>query len=274
MREKEKAVFSVKGIRNKGIAYRIVRDSKAVQKMRKQIQILMILLLGDALLLFLILAGIKKGISNGIVDGLKTGIVVSSDEEQDTGMQKFAAITFDDGPHREYTKRLLEGLKVRGVKATFFLTGVCIEGNEEVVAELQNDGHLIAVHCMQHTDLTEMPVEKAVEHLRYTGEQIMEITGKQPEYIRPPYGKWSEKLGEAVRQDLGMVPVFWDVDSRDWDLQHVGKIVKKVEADVENGDIILFHDEFETSVDAALQIIDNLMAKGYTFVTVNELMVD
>ena len=100
------------------------------------------------------------------------------------------------------------------------------------------------------------------------------MTGVWPEYIRPPYGSWNEKLGQAVLEELQMIPVFWNVDSLDWELQNVGKIVKKVLADVENGDIILMHDEFDTSVEAALAIIDNLMAKGYTFVTANELMVD
>lgn len=189
-------------------------------------------------------------------------------------MEKYLALTFDDGPDQTYTEQLLDGLKERDVKATFFLTGACISGNEEIVKRMHEEGHLVGVHCMQHTDLTKMPVTEALEQLKETGRKVEAVTGVWPEYIRPPYGSWNEKLGQAVLEELQMIPVFWNVDSLDWELQNVGKIVKKVLADVENGDIILMHDEFDTSVEAALAIIDNLMAKGYTFVTANELMVD
>lgn len=201
--------------------------------------------------------------------GAESAVDVSGDS-----VEKYLALTFDDGPDREYTELLLDGLRERDVKVTFFLTGACIDGNEDVVRRMQEEGHLAGVHCMQHTDLTKLPLDAALEQLEITGKKIEEITGVWPEYVRPPYGSWNEKLGQAVLDELQMIPVFWDVDSMDWKLQHVGKIVRRVEKDVENGDILLFHDEFATSVAAALQIIDNMMAKGYTFVTVNELMVD
>ena len=99
---------------------------------------------------------------------------------------------------------------------------------------------------------------------------IRAVTGDWPEYVRPPYGSWNAKLEEAV----DMIPVFWDVDSIDWRLKNTEKVTAKVVKDTEDGDIILMHDEFKTSVKAAFRIIDNLTAKGYTFVTVDELMVD
>lgn len=187
---------------------------------------------------------------------------------------RYAALTFDDGPDQKYTEQLLDGLQERGVKATFFLNGSCVRENMEIVERMSQEGHLIGVHCLQHTDLTKMSVEDAVAQLEMGGQMIEAVTGVWPEYVRPPYGSWNEVLGQAVLEELQMIPVFWDVDSLDWELQDVGKIVKKVERDVDNGDIILMHDAFSTSVEAAFQIIDNLMAKGYTFVTVNELVVD
>lgn len=190
---------------------------------------------------------------------------------------KTVAITFDDGPNKKYTGVLLDGLKERGVKATFFLAGVCIEGNEELVSRMDEEGHMIGVHCMQHTQLTKETVQDSVEQLRTTKQMIEEILKEKQrriEYVRPPFGAWNEELDDAVRTELSMEPVFWDVDSLDWELQNTGKIVRKVVQNTENGDIILMHDEFKTSVEAALEIIDNLMAKGYTFVTVDELMVD
>lgn len=180
------------------------------------------------------------------------------------------ALTFDDGPNARYTETLLDGLRERRVQASFFLVGQCIEGNEAVVKRMEQEGHLIGVHCMEHRDLTKEPEEAAAKQLMDTAAMIKEITGRKPEYMRPPFGKWSSGLQEAV----SMEPVFWSVDSLDWKLQDTGRIVKRVLKDTENGDIILMHDEFRMSVEAALEIIDNLLAKGYTFVTVDELIID
>lgn len=183
---------------------------------------------------------------------------------------KVVALTFDDGPNSQYTDKLLDGLKERGVRASFFLIGECIEGNQETVKRMNEEGHLIGVHCMRHTDLTKKKIDDACAELNETRQMITDVTGKEPEYMRPPYGSWNDALSEHV----SMEPVFWNVDSVDWKLQNTSRIVKKVVKDTKDGDIILMHDEFPTSVDAAFQIIDNLMAKGYTFVTVDELTID
>lgn len=203
-----------------------------------------------------------KGKSGGVARAASAGEAIPE--------PKVAALTFDDGPNQKYTEILLDGLKTRGVKASFFLIGECIEGNESIVARMEEEGHLIGVHCMFHTDLTKEETSAALKQLEDTGAMIEAITGKKPEYVRPPFGSWNEILGETI----SMEPVFWNVDSVDWKLQNTSKIVKKVMKDTKNGDIILMHDEFSTSVEAALQIIDNMLANGYTFVTVDELTID
>ena len=180
------------------------------------------------------------------------------------------ALTFDDGPNARYTEALLDGLKEREVRASFFLVGQCIEGNEDTVRRMAEEGHLIGVHCMEHRDLTREPEEEAVRQLMDTAAMIGAVTGRTPEYIRPPFGKWSSGLQEAVPMET----VLWSVDSLDWELQDTDRIVRSVLKDTEDGDIILMHDEFQTSVEAAMEIIDNLLAKGYTFVTVDELTID
>ena len=180
------------------------------------------------------------------------------------------ALTFDDGPNARYTEALLDGLKEREVRASFFLVGQCIEGNEDTVRRMAEEGHLIGVHCMEHRDLTRESEEEAVRQLMDTAAMIGAVTGRMPEYIRPPFGKWSSGLQEAVPMET----VLWSVDSLDWKLQDTDRIVQRVLKDTEDGDIILMHDEFQTSVEAAMEIIDNLLAKGYTFVTVDELTID
>ena len=232
---------------------------------------------GTSLALLLMIGLFDMAILGILILYLTVGVEVTAMgqwKELHSGDPKYVALTFDDGPNREYTKILLDGLKARNVKASFFLLGKCIPGNEELVKLMDRDGHLIGVHGMDHRDLAKEKPEYAVKQIAEAGEMIREVTGKEPDYMRPPYGSWNENLEEAVGKELLLVPVFWDVDSLDWKLQDSGKIVKKVLKDVENGEIILLHDEFAASVEAAFQIIDKLRAKGYTFVTVDELMVD
>lgn len=180
------------------------------------------------------------------------------------------ALTFDDGPHQTCTPALLDGLKQRGVKATFFLMGENIAGKEALVQRMQEEGHLIGNHSYRHIQMTKEGAEQACAEIKQTEEIIRSITGSRPEYLRPPYGAWNEQLECRVN----LTTVLWNVDSLDWKLQNTERIVRQVEKDVKSGDIILMHDIFKTSVEAALRIVDDLQKQGYEFVTVEELMVD
>ena len=190
--------------------------------------------------------------------------------EAETAGDKLVALTFDDGPHEGSTERLLEGLKEREVKATFFLIGQSIEGKEELVKQMAQDGHLIGSHTFHHVQLTGLSLEEACGEITMTNEAISGVTGQTVEYIRPPYGSWNSKLECAVN----MHEVGWTVDPRDWDVKNTDVIVKRVLNDVKDGSIILLHDVYDTSVEAAFQIIDELKAQGYTFVTVDRLLID
>ena len=183
---------------------------------------------------------------------------------------KCVALTFDDGPHKEYTEELLDGLKERGVRVTFFLMGQNIEGNEDLVKRMHDEGHLIGNHSYSHIQLTKAGAQAVCQAVDRTSKIIEDITGERPQYMRPPYGDWNEQL----ECDVGMTTVLWSVDSLDWKLKNKNKIVKRVLKDVEDGDIILMHDIFPTSVQAALELVDTLTRQGYTFVTVDELLID
>ena len=108
------------------------------------------------------------------------------------GQPGYIALTFDDGPDRKCTPLLLDGLKERGVHATFFLMGSNIEGKEDIVKRMSEEGHLIGNHSYEHIQLTKAGAEAVCEAVEHTQEQIEAITGKRPEYIRPPYGDWNE----------------------------------------------------------------------------------
>lgn len=227
-------------------------------------QLLLVVGIDFALLLILVYGTLGRGFAETAETGL-TGTVSETRMEE-----KVVALTFDDGPHSVYTKELLEGLKKRGIKATFFLMGSNIEGNEELVRQMKQDGHLIGNHGYRHVQMTEEGAEKVRESVEKTGKIIGEIIGEEPEYLRPPYGDWNEELAEKT----DLTPVFWSVDSLDWKYQNTPKITNRVLKDVEDGDIILMHDIFSTSVESALEIIDTLQTQGYTFVTADELIID
>lgn len=185
-------------------------------------------------------------------------------------VEKMVAITFDDGPNPDYTADLLKGLKERGVCATFFLLGTEVEKYPELVETMYQEGHLIGTHSYQHVNLCSLNDEKAIEQVTKTNDLIEEITGECPQFIRPPFGCWKKELD----YDTTMIEVLWDVDPLDWKTSNTGVIVKRVLNEVEDGDIILLHDASKSSVDAALQIIDRLQKEGYTFVTVEELILN
>lgn len=183
---------------------------------------------------------------------------------------KKVALTFDDGPNKCFTEELLDGLAMRNVKATFFLIGKKVDENPEIVKRMYEEGHLIGNHTYDHVNLSALSEESAREQLDKTNDAIKRITGKVPEYLRPPFGNYKKHLDE----EMTMIEVLWDVDPRDWSVKNAGEVVKRVVKKVEDEDIILLHDDYATSVVAALEIIDILQEQGYEFVTVEELLLD
>lgn len=190
--------------------------------------------------------------------------------EEEQSAVKTVALTFDDGPHEIYTPRLLDGLRKRGVRASFFLIGQNIDGKEDIILQMQKDGHLIGNHSQSHMQLTKENAEQARRQIINTNQKISAITGVMPEYVRPPFGSWSEEL-ESV---IPMTVALWNLDPLDWKTQDKAAIVEYVASHVEDGSIILLHDVYEPSVEAALEIIDMLSAEGYNFVTIDEMLIE
>lgn len=180
------------------------------------------------------------------------------------------ALTFDDGPHPFYTEQILDGLKERGVKATFFVLGRNLSGNEAVIKRMDEEGHLIGNHTYNHSKLDELSREQAVKEIEKTSSLVEKITGHGTEYVRPPFGIWDKRL----EYEVSMIPVLWNIDPLDWTTKNVPGIVDKVMKTAKDQGIILFHDYYASSVKAALQTVDLLQKQGYEFVTVNELILE
>ena len=180
------------------------------------------------------------------------------------------ALTFDDGPSAVWTPALLDGLKERGVKATFFLIGENADKNPEIVKRMAEEGHLIGNHTYHHVELIKVSENEARLELADSSAVIVRITGKEPEYMRPPFGTWQRKL----EQDIQMLPVLWTIDPLDWTTENQDEIVNKVVTEAEENDIILLHDCYKSSVEAGLRIVDILQEEGFVFVTVDELLLN
>lgn len=206
---------------------------------------------------------------------VETGEMEGESENRETGEAKpgpAAAITFDDGPSEKWTPVLLDGLKERGVKATFFVIGKNIEkeGNRDIIKRMYQEGHQIGNHTYSHVNLSQMNTDKAHEELNKTDALIREITGKTPEFVRPPFGAFPADMEEEIDK----LYVKWTVDPLDWTTENPDEIVQRVVTETGENDIILLHDCYGSSVEAALQIIDILQEQGYEFVTVDRLLID
>lgn len=182
--------------------------------------------------------------------------------------EKYVALTFDDGPKQGTTDRLLDGLQDRGASATFFLIGSGIQGNEELVQRMQAEGHQVGNHTWSHVSLKGASGETLLQEVGQTQNLLEDLLGEGDYWLRPPYGVVSPEAESQIQVPM----VKWSVDPRDWESRNTDKIVQAVLSAVQPNSIVLLHDIYEPSVQAALQIVDTLQKEGYVFVTVEELL--
>lgn len=186
------------------------------------------------------------------------------------GAVKYVALTFDDGPTAGLTEQLLDGLRARYVPATFFLCGYRIDQCPDTVRRMAAEGHELAIHGQTHTYLHNQAADVVCRELLETGDRIEALTGTRPRLFRPPGGLTGPTLlEEARKQQLAIV--LWSVDPEDWNTRDAAQAAARILNKVQDGDIILMHDLFPSSIAAALQVIDALEAQGYQFCTVSEL---
>lgn len=180
----------------------------------------------------------------------------------------YVALTFDDGPRLGTTDRLLDGLKQRGASATFFLVGEQAALFPELVQRMQQEGHQVGNHTWSHVRLAGQDAESLCREIEHTEILLSNILGGEGYWLRPPYGLVEETAARCVKVPM----VKWSVDPRDWESRESEQIYRAVMEHAQPNSIILLHDIYESSVDAALKLVDTLQAEGYLFVTVEELL--
>lgn len=177
-------------------------------------------------------------------------------------------LTFDDGPD-DVTVAIAQYLARQGIPATFFLIGSRVAKRPDVVRELAGLGFELGNHSMTHPDLRKLPMEKMKSEVDECSRLIGDITGKRPRFFRPPYGSFnSQVVDEAWRQ--GMTTVLWTVDALDWTEPGADVTVQRVMAQVRPGSVVLLHSNHIQTAEALPEIVSQLRAKGYRFVSLEE----
>lgn len=182
--------------------------------------------------------------------------------------KKLVALTFDDGPHPAHTSALLDFLREQGVPATFFVLGCNAQDNPEIVQRAAREGHQVASHTFHHWDLTALSPQRLREELESCAALLELLTGNRPTVTRPPYGSHNQAVRAAADTPL----VLWSVDPRDWCDRDADIVFRRVMDQVSDGGIVLLHDLYATSVEAAKRVVPALRAQGYVFVTVDQLL--
>lgn len=177
------------------------------------------------------------------------------------------ALTFDDGPNHN-TSLVLDILEKYGVKATFFLLGCNISGNEKVIARMKEMDMEIGNHMYSHKLITRLNDEKVKEELKKVDDLVFDIVEEYPTLIRPSYGTYNRHAKELVDRPI----ITWNVDTMDWKYHSSKRIANRVMKDVRDGSIVLMHDIYRATANSLDKFIPKLLDEGYQLVTVSELL--
>jgi len=184
----------------------------------------------------------------------------------------FVAMTFDDGPHPSLTPRLLDILKQRNIKATFYVVGKNAQAYPNIIRRMLAEGHEIGNHTWDHPSLTSISEMKGREQITRSARALTSIAGYQMRTMRPPYGATNQYVKEWLYKDYGYPTILWTVDPLDWKRPGSSVVTSRILAGARPGAIILAHDIHQGTVDAMPNTFDGLLSRGYKFVTVSQLL--
>jgi peptidoglycan/xylan/chitin deacetylase (PgdA/CDA1 family) len=184
----------------------------------------------------------------------------------------YVALTFDDGPHASNTPRLLNILRARNVKATFYVIGKNVDLYPDIVRRTVAEGHELGNHSYTHPVLSKLSQAALFSEIRKTDDAILRAAGVRPRTLRPPYGALTQSQRELVMSTFGYPTIMWSVDPMDWKKPGAGVVTSRIVQGTHAGAIILVHDLHASSVDAMPATIDSLLRRGYRFVTVSQLL--
>lgn len=206
---------------------------------------------------------------------LKFNINIKDEQDNENQTNNFVydknkisvAFSFDDGPNGDKTITLVNELEKRNMSATFFMVGYKLNNDIEAVKHVHNSHSEIGYHSWNHTDFKKQSKEKIIEEFNKTDNIINEITGGHLYLTRPPYGSYNKTTLEALQTPL----IRWNLDTNDWRYRDVEHIKKYVLENISDGSIILFHDTYDTTIEAAVWLMEELKNRDIQVMNVTEL---
>ena len=186
--------------------------------------------------------------------------------------QPYIAMTFDDGPHPRNTPRVLDMLRKRNIKATFYVVGQNVGQYPHIVRRIVSEGHEIGNHSWSHANLSKMSDAGVRKELGKTRDAIVAACGVKPRTLRPPYGALRTSQRAWVHREFGYPTILWDVDPMDWKRPGPSVVTSRIVSNTRNGSIVLAHDLHKSTVDAMPTTLDGLLRRGFHFVTVSQLL--
>ncbi|PAW63742.1 MAG: hypothetical protein B9S38_17070 [Verrucomicrobiia bacterium Tous-C4TDCM] len=186
--------------------------------------------------------------------------------------QPYIAITFDDGPHPKNTPRLLDMLRERNIKATFYVIGRNVDLYPNVLRRTVSEGHEIGNHTYNHPILSKLGDSTVRDELTKCRDAVARAAGVKPRTLRPPYGALLQRQREWIHRELEYPTIMWSVDPLDWKRPGASVVTSRILSNTTPGAIVLAHDLHASTVDAMPATLDGLLRKGFKFVTVSQLL--
>lgn len=187
--------------------------------------------------------------------------------------EKNLYLTFDEGYENGYTAVILDVLAKTKTPAAFFVTGPYLEGQEELIKRMIDEGHIVGNHTVNHLNLPKQPKETVISEITNLNEMCESVYGYKMQYVRPPEGEFSEKT-LAISNDLGMKTIMWSFAYKDWDINSqkgADYAYQSVMPYLHDGAVILLHAVSSDNASALERIITNAKKQGYTFKSLDEL---
>ncbi len=196
--------------------------------------------------------------------GGRDEITVNVVSKEDVHM---VALTLDDGPG-SHAMELMDYFASRNVKVTFFMIGSDVGNYPKSVQRMVDEGHEIGNHTMNHKQLTAVKKDRALKEIEEGARAIEDVAGVPPTVWRPPYGDSTQEQRIAA----GMPTVLWNIDTLDWKYKDADRVANEILNGASNGNIILVHEIYKTTLEGIKKAVDKLVAKGVRFVTSTTLL--
>ncbi len=212
----------------------------------------------------------KTTVETSAITETNTKMETSNDNEEVTEKENelVVALTFDDGPKRKTTERILNVLEKYNAKATFFVVGNMAEGNGDILKRAYDLGCQIGNHSYSHKILTKLPIEEAKQEINKTSNIVYNATGDYARVGRPPYGSLNHEVKEMSKIEW----FNWSIDTYDWKKRDADSVYENIMKNIGNYDVILMHDLYTSTAEAVERVVPELAEKGYRFVTISELV--